>query len=268
MIKVKREKSLRLGIAALTIPFIMGLSGCNRKDSNLSNALVEKLVDSNDEINRLEELLPLYENVNNKGLFNNYGKVDGLIYKNYPSNDVKEKEDYRTIAELEEELSQFDKLSYLGKLDLIAYINKTVNKYSFESKFETLYRIILTRTTNINCFDDNDSSYNSYLDEGRRIAEINKDNEVEALRDYYQIKEKEAKLLYEIIKIRKSDNFYEEMKKDPEFGTEDYICGNAEYCEYMINQFRRIELEMTALEEDGQVKEKDYFVAKKLNLRK
>ena len=227
MKKINREKSLRIGIATLVLPIVLGIYGCHtRQNKTINKEQKQRIIEYNANMNRLCALLDIYDEINNNDISNDFRKTSGITYKNYPANDIKENEEYHTIEEIRDMLASFDKLPKNGKLELIAYINKTVNKYNLDSTFEGLYCEILSMACGIDYNDLQRNKEISYLEEGRAMIELSDEDSVELLMNYYGIGADEASWLARLIEIKPNlDDLYKIMKKNPksEFGTEDFI---------------------------------------------
>ena len=251
MKKINKEKSLRLGIMTIVMSSVMGLSGCQlqkgSKPKTLTKEQKERIVEYDGQMNHLGALIDICEEVNDNEISTDYKRADGeniLIYKNYPTNDIKEKEEYQTIQELKDKVSKINNLPYNGKLDLIAYINKTVNKYDIVPVFEGLYREILATASGINDIDLQPTEEMSYLEEGKTMIELSDENPIETLIKYYGIGEDEASWLVRIIRLTEDkpnrNELYKMMEENPEFGTEDYIPAYLKKLEYIYEAYHKL----------------------------
>ncbi len=247
MKKVNRDKSLnlRVGIAILSTSLLASLSGCHISKENNPKTITkeqkERLIEHEGKMNRLGSLLDICEEVNDKGVSDDYKRADKYIYINYPTNDIKEKEEYQTIEEIRKRVAKFDKLSYQGKLDLIAYINKTVNNYDLDSAFEGLYREILATASGVDSTDLQNIENMSYLEEGKTMIELSDENPIELLGNYYGIGDDEASWLVRIIDLKPNKNdYYKIMENDKYFGPEDYSEAYVKKLNYTYEAYHKL----------------------------
>ena len=219
MKKINKERSLRIALATLAIPSIIGISShtFNKKEKNLSKESKQTLIECNSKIKYLDKYLNIYKKANDNDLSKEYRKIDGLTYKNY---------------------------SYQEPNNIVEYINKRVNTYNIEESFEKLYSLILSEATGIDFTEPKLIKNYSYLKSDREMLKQSNGNELKTLKDFYFIREEDASLLLKIIKTCPNrNNMYTKMKKDPNFDTNDYIVGLYNYYNNSINNYYNIEYE-------------------------
>ena len=82
MKKINKERSLRIALATLAIPSIIGISShtFNKKEKNLSKESKQTLIECNSKIKYLDKYLNIYKKANDNDLSKEYRKIDGLTY--------------------------------------------------------------------------------------------------------------------------------------------------------------------------------------------
>ena len=248
MKKVNRLKALRVGTAILSTALITSMSGCSGKDSRLTKQQRQLIRDDVARMARVNDMFELSDRINDYFEDNNIeGKIrekDGIKYVDYPTNYIKVNDEYLSKGEISDELDRLDEMSMNGKLDEMAYINRSINTCNLLPAYENLYRDVLTRVTGLDYINagDEDTPYVYYILDGEKlIKDVSgnySENAVDLLMVHYNIDKDSAMLLVKLIMNRQDlKGLYNIMESDPNFGPEDYIIESKKNYERMIDTY-------------------------------
>ncbi|MEE3342783.1 MAG: hypothetical protein VZS44_01685 [Bacilli bacterium] len=153
MKKINKEKTIRIGVATLAIPFIMTLSGCNHRqqEKTITKDQIERIAEYNNKINYLNNHIF----INKSNSYTNYKDLESAYEGLYREILITSCNLNYTDLQKIEEKSYLEEGKYLIATTDSNYIGKLMSYYGIEETEATWLLRLITSMPNQEELDNN-----------------------------------------------------------------------------------------------------------------